>query len=442
MRDAERLLRWGATAAAIVAVVLLCVSFVRLVRSAPFTDFEAYYHAAVTLRDGGRLYERALAWREAGYLWALVPPGQGPEGVPYVYAPAFAFAMLPLTTLSFRVASIVWCALVLACLVGTAYLLAALLFPASRLGRPATALVLAALASLYQPVRAGLWAGQADTVVLLLLVLALASFCAGRDTRSGIWLGLAMAIKPTLGFLVLFALWKRAYRMTVVAGALSAGVIGLPLLAMGPDTIADFIDVATYWSSPRFATSLNNQSPYGVLLRLFTTNAYTVPLVELPHLVDVLRYAIGATALIALGWSVTRRRDVPVRRLALEYGLTIVALLLVSPLSEDIHYAYLLVPFAAAAASLGAQPYSRATVALGAALVLVYAYLCLPKLNEAEFFFYAFLEGPVRAPLSLLTGVHLYALFVLAPLTVMILRRQPRSVGAASAPAPTTLAAP
>src|SRR5439155_23959005 len=99
---------------------------------------------------------------------------------------------------------------------------------------------------------------------------------------AALWLALAIAIKPAAGFLILFFFWKRAYRAGMLAGALAAALIAAPFVLLGARAAADGIAVATYWSSPTFAVSPIHQAPYGLLLRLFTPNVFTVPVVDAP----------------------------------------------------------------------------------------------------------------------------------------------------------------
>jgi hypothetical protein len=181
--------------------------------------------------------------------------------------------------------------------------------------------------------------------------------------------------------------------------------------------------VGQYFGLGPFAVTPNNQSPFGLALRLFTINPYTVPIAELPQLVPAIRWAVAGLALLLLARTISRSRGVKLHRLALEYGLAIVGMLFVSPLSEDIHYVYLLIPMAAIAASVVWGPAgSRERLGIAAALAACYTYLSLPGLNGAMFAFYEYHQGPVPLPKALLTGLHLYGLCGLAVLTFVTIR--------------------
>jgi hypothetical protein len=333
----------------------------------------------------------------------------------------------------------------LGCLVGTAYVLVRLLFPFQPRHRWLAALALSSAFSVFQPVRAGIWAGQADFIVLLLLALAMSAFVGRHDRRAGLWLGLAAAIKPTVGFIVLFYVWKGAYRAALTASILPITLLILPTALLGPGVLVDFIAVARYWSSPTYGVSPVNQSPYSLLLRLFTPNPFTAPVADLPALPGILHIAVVLATLVALAALVARSRASSIHQSSLEYGFVCVATLLVSPLSEDHHYSILVLPFAAMAAiavstalqparamagrlgACGALPpnqvlaFSGRLAALSFGAALTYAFFSLPALHPLKMAFYAFYEGPVAAPKSLLTGVHVYGLTSAAIVTAFTL---------------------
>jgi hypothetical protein len=422
----------AALTVAIIAAVILALMVVRAM-GATRGDFEAYYSGAWAIRENTALYDRALAWRDAGF--AVKYPGPEPvSGSPYVYPPMFAAALVPFSFLSLEVAGLIWLGIGLGCLLGTAYVLIGLLFPSlAAWVRVPAVLGLGGLIALYQPARSILFTGQGDALLLFLMALALAAFTHRRDARAGSWIALAIAIKPTAGFLILFLLWKRAYRAAIVATGLSAALVLAPFVVLGADVAADAYAAAQYWSSAAFGVSPVNQSPYGLLLRLLTPNAYTVPIADAPLSVFVLRILVIAGTFGLLAASVGRSRAVPPSRIALEFGMMIIGMLLAGPLSEDNHYLYLVIPFVATAAILLVRRALPGRPALAAGFAAVLAYLSLPTLNALDNAFYAYYIAPVTWPLSLLTGMHVYGLIALAILVLLVARREAREARGSSA---------
>jgi hypothetical protein len=396
-------------------LVVLVSLFGRAVQL-PRGDFEAYYAGASALRSGERLYADALTWRDAGYSTMFPGPKPIPNS-PYVYPPALAVALLPLSFLSLHVAGLVWLGLIAVSILTTAFLCARYILPIPRSYLVPTTVCLAALAVLFQPIRTVLSTGQIDSILLLLLTASFVAL-AKRSGWAGVWLAVAVAIKPTLGVLLLFLLWKRAYR-PAAAFVVTSAVLLVPWLLVGWNGILDYVAVAQYWSSPAFGATPVNQAPYGFFLRLFTVNAFTVPLVDSPLIAKVLQFAVIGGVVAALALSVRRAADVPTRRLGLEYGLAVVATLLTGTLSEDNHFTYLVLPMLAALGALLAGRWTRLNVALIAALVLVTLYLSLPGLTAIDLANFEYWQGPVRGLKVFMTGAHLYGLVVLGALVLL-----------------------
>jgi hypothetical protein len=426
---APRLAPWVPTLMAVVGSVLLLGMFIRTFQTQPFVDFAAYFRTIGDFRAGGHLYDQALAWRDAGY--AINLPGndsQNADGLPFVYPPTFALAMVPLTLLPFQVALFGWFALIAGSLIGTAHVLLRLLVPLERRSHMAAVVATTGLLVLFQPIRGILATGNVDTLILFLLTLTLADYRSGKTVRAGVWLALAGLIKPTVGFILVFLVLKRAWRALVACGMVGTVLLGISAAVIGLSQTLDFVSVASYWSSPTFAVSPVNQAPYGLLLRLFTQNPYTVPLLDAPVLATLLRVLVIGGVLLTLAFTIKRSSQVPPRKLALEYGLVLIGMLLASPLSEDIHYTYLAIPMIALAAAAWATWPSRAARIVAAGLAIVYVYLSLPMLHAAKMAFYAFYEAPVAAPRLFLTGAHLYGLMVLAIVALVAVRLRERTL--------------
>ena len=108
---------WAMPVVAVIAAILLAM-YARAATGRPI-DFGAYYGAALDLRAGQSPYQNALAWKAAGH--ATGSPDPPPtSSISYVYPPALALAILPLTALSLQAASVTWLAILFGCVLGTA----------------------------------------------------------------------------------------------------------------------------------------------------------------------------------------------------------------------------------------------------------------------------------------------------------------------------------
>lgn len=196
-----------------------------------------------------------------------------------------------------------------------------------------------------------LWLGQADMLMAALAVVACALWLR-RNPWAPAVLGLAVAIKPTLALILVVWVWFGDWRNAVRAAVLTAAFILIPFGFLGLGALGDYVTFFTRWNAFHANAEFINQSPYGMLQRAFAPNPYTRPLVSAAWVVTPLR------ALVLAGLAVWWVRTVPRGRpgsATLGMGACLLALpliLLVSPLSEDIHYC-LLIPTLIAFAWLG-----------------------------------------------------------------------------------------
>ncbi|MGO8685593.1 MAG: glycosyltransferase family 87 protein [Candidatus Dormibacteria bacterium] len=302
-----------------------------------WVDFRSFYQAGLDVRAGRDPYLGAIS-----FIHAYVPAGNGTywTTVAYVYAPFFALLMVPLTFLSHYAALTTWDVLNVVLLVVAVY--AALRAAGLRPGW-GTLLLLAALSAVTLPVHREWDLGQTDVFLMALLCTALWARSAGRGLLGGLLLGAACAVKPELLLLALLLLWRRDFRFGL-ATVVSALVLGLaPFLLLGQRAWSNFWTAWGFWAN-QYVAFVHNESPKGVLARLFTINPAGHPLVVAPSAVTAL-WLVVAVVVVGLTVAVTSAR--PLRRDSLsllEVGLAVEAIMLVSPLTERPYFLFLLVP--------------------------------------------------------------------------------------------------
>jgi hypothetical protein len=170
-------------------------------------SLEPHLQLANQLLDGVRVYDPPPLF---GTWW---PPG--------------ALALLAPFALVARAS--LWLAKALFGLVGVACLVWTLArAPAGRWG--ATALALAAVCG---PLQKDFETLNLNVVLLALIVATWRDLDAGRDTRAGVWLGLATALKTFPALLVVYAAYRRRWRAAAGAAALAAAVTLVPLAPRG-----------------------------------------------------------------------------------------------------------------------------------------------------------------------------------------------------------------
>ncbi len=218
-RDWRQILTLVITAGAIASSLSAVYQFIVLPLSGaftgPFEDFSAYAQAAHAVAAGTSPYA------------SFDPSTIVMSG--FDYPPFAAVVLRPLAALPAHWEQIVWLWVALAALVGGAVITARALLPVewprARIG------VLGALT--FPPATYNLWHGQMNTVIFLLLALAVSDYLGGHRTRCGAILGIAAGIKLA-PIVLLFVLARRGWWRGVFAGiAAGAATLAAGLLALG-----------------------------------------------------------------------------------------------------------------------------------------------------------------------------------------------------------------
>jgi hypothetical protein len=241
-------------------------------------------------------------------------------------------------------------------------------------GRPfaAWAMVVAVILSL-RPIMSDLQHGNVNLFLLFVVVAALTAFNRGRDLLCGILLALAIACKVTPALFLPYFLWKRAWK------ALAGSVIGLALFLWPGALPAMFLGyeynqrllvswyedmVEPYVVAGKVTSEHNNQSLPGLVARLAThspsfsvyiDNEYTPT--HYDNLMDIgpvaaRRLVQGGMALFVLlvVWTCRTPISPPLRRenwrLAAEFAIITLGMLLFSERTWKHHYVTLVLPIA------------------------------------------------------------------------------------------------
>ncbi|MEV0268295.1 glycosyltransferase 87 family protein [Hamadaea sp. NPDC050747] len=211
-------------------------------------DFSVYMWGGQAVADDARLYtEQALAH------W-------------FTYSPFAALVFAPWSVLPLTLGRLLWQLLSVAAFAGGCAVVMRLA------GRPVTRLSLAtavAAGLLLEPVYHSLF--QAQINLLLFGMILLDVWLVSRGRSGGVWIGIAAAIKLTPAIFIVFLLAAGRTRaaVTAVVTFVSCGLLGL-LVAPEASRL--------YWLHLFFDTSrvgapyISNQSPYGMLRRLFTND--------------------------------------------------------------------------------------------------------------------------------------------------------------------------
>lgn len=262
------------------------------------------------------------------------------------HPPTMTLLVLGLARLEYASAFRIWSWLGLAFLAGSVYMVLRGLQPglsrAATLG--ATALLSVALTSSF-PVERQFELGNVHMLLLLLVTGAWAAERSGRPGWAGVLIGVATAAKLYPGFLVLYFVVARRWR-AVAGAALGFGVLTAATAAvLGPGVYVEFVEkampeVATYRSDAM------NASVAALWHKLFNAGPRD-QFVELAH-APIVAWGLIALCCLSLVWAclrMTRGEKAPPRA-DLAFGLAVITMLLVSPVTWPHGQCLLLVPVA------------------------------------------------------------------------------------------------
>lgn len=300
------------------------------------TDFYKFYLSGERLQQGLSMYWEPLPRLSLGDPCFVDAQGHANDMVAFTDAclhpnlnpPFFAVLAWPLAYLDYATAWAVWSAASVACgLLGAACLVQTY---ARHKTERAWRLPLACLALFaYFPTYVSLTYGQTTLFVLLLLVLGWRSLRQGSDVRAGVWLGLAVSLKPFVALALLamlFAGYLRAFRAAFVTCALAAA---MGLILVGWDDHQDYLRIAgdVTWLAASW-----NASFAGYFSRIFG-GSENVPWLQASMLAKLFSVLSSAAVLMAIGVLLHRTQKwVRGERVDILFALVVPAMLLISPL--------------------------------------------------------------------------------------------------------------
>jgi hypothetical protein len=282
-----------------------------------------------------------------GQLFNIPTPNEGPA---YSFHPPTTIPFfLPLAPLPYAVAFTIWDLLQLGCL----WLIVDL--TARALGRPlslpigaAAALALIAI----WPIRESVVEGQLNIPVAAGIVGCWYALGSDRRGLAGVALALAVALKPLAGLFVLWALWRREWRLLFWAGV-TVAVIGLVGVALaGVQGTLDYVTKAYPMHADLWPGYQDNASPQGYFTRLFGPSEWRprppYPTPGLSRALTLASWALSVGLLFwRIGWADPNRE-----RLNREFAALGATMLLVTPIIWPHYYAVLIAPVGVLVADL------------------------------------------------------------------------------------------
>jgi Glycosyltransferase family 87 len=317
--------------------LLWVVVFAHLVRFTyrlppTFSDFNHFYVAALSFRLGSDAYvakyeERA---RSLGLDIGFINISNQP--------PTFVLCFELLTRLGPRAAYWTWIGFSLA---SFAFALALLLSAETSLA-PRQMLLLCALTMLYPPLFENFYFGNTQTVILLLIVVAMLCLRRKWDSRAGFSFATATSLKA-YPWILAFYLVCRCQWLTLLWMAGGGTLIGgLTLLGLGWARVFSFFGTWGFTNSRRLLERFDNVSLNAAVSRVFWFHA-SAPLTPDVEVIRKVTAVAAELAVFALTVAATAGAGPERRWRAL--SLWLVAMILLSPSSRFHYLVVLIVPF-------------------------------------------------------------------------------------------------
>ena len=362
------------------ATILVASPIVHGLRGLPSNDFGTYYAAGLRARTGLPLY--------------LEDDPRNRLTAPALVALAFA----PFSLVSLEKAYWIWFVINVTALFGCFYLslkIARRMFKAADLG---VALITFLLLSRF--ILNHLQRGQVNLPVFFLVLLALHWFESGKRTISGVFLGLATAIKIFPVFFLCYWIRKREW---LSASVMTLSLVVFSLLPACWFGIGAYGACSTLWLrqvgvraalgnlpvdffSPHPPYNLQNQSLFAAVIRLFSkgdaTGNHGVNVFALEN--PGLQILVLSVVVLFIAYTLVRGAQVDSEIRVVEYALICILMLLCIPLVWKANFVLLIFPYVVLLAAVKANVWAKGIfVTLAAATTLHYAPKLLPQgLND------------------------------------------------------------
>lgn len=303
-------------------LVLLIQTFNRAYRDTGY-DLTSYLASAQAVLNGDNPYETGSPFN-------------------YSYPMFFAFLLIPLSVLPQWLSNFIWYLINLVSLFASFAVFVKLSSRGLKTdwGAHLYAPITAILLIMTPVIQNNLLNGQANFVVLLFCALFLQSHFEGRVFRASFFLALAVAIKLVPLALFLFLLVRRSYRTLALSALLAIGFCLLPVVTLGDNLFDYYGDYIRGFIFGNFTGNPPDQEIY------FTLHGFLAQI--WPVLSSFPGSKIASALVVALAVAVVdllslrRNRDLAGLWTCHFY---LIAILLISPMSEIHHLAFLLPAF-------------------------------------------------------------------------------------------------
>jgi hypothetical protein len=385
-------------------------------------DFKQILGGSQNILDGKGLYQHALAYGQSTTFKEFIAD----DAPTYPFNPSVAVLAIPLLKIGTENAVRFWKLLNLILIVASAYLATIMFTQATDIKKWASFILMFVIFISGGQIQHALMLGQLDISIVFLLLLSFLLYKKQYYILAGLPIGLAIVFQGLIAAMVIFFIWKRAWKTVWVTLGFAGVITAFSFFVVGWKQLPDSLEVYRSWATGAMLDVPFNQSVRGLLIRAFSTNIYIQPIANLPWLTTLLSILIPAIAGIA--WILLvryRREDQQDEQYGyIEYSFTLLVALLFSPLLDDLHFVWLLLPASAILLFFLNRPLSPRNIFFLVLTFIVVLYLGYPGLNSKIYEGYRELldTGVLVSRNNLLyTGLYTYGLIALNLIAFLIL---------------------
>jgi hypothetical protein len=164
--------------------------------------------------------------------------------------------------------------------------------------------LVAGVVSLGRVVRMDLHHGQVNGLILLLLAGGILLRSQNRIVLASLLFAVMMSLKPFMGLVMIYFALRGDWRMVRWGLGMGAAVFLASFLPTWPnmaEAANGWREAMNHFTHPPFITKPDNQSAYGLFLRMFTETHYAKPWVNAPDLVPAfMAVSVTVAAILAI----------------------------------------------------------------------------------------------------------------------------------------------
>jgi hypothetical protein len=343
-----RTLFWGL--AVLLAALVFGPQLVRSFRPADgdLLDFCQEWLSVKNYRAGLPVYSDQT---EALFRHTGLTPAPGHPMLPWnAHPPASILLALPFGSLGYEDAQFAWNLATLPLFVVSLVLV----FRELRIPYPPQAILpTLALGLICYPLFTQIAQGQLNFVLVFLITVAWAADRRGYSGWAGAAVGAAAAVKLFPAFLFLYFVCTRRWRAVVAGGVVFLALNGAALALFGVEAFRTYVTEVVP-SVSGYVTDRRNASLTGFWLRMLTPEARVNALADAPLAGRIIANVLGVAITAVTAWVCWRAADTGRRDRA--FAATVLAMLLVSPITWPHYFVLLPVPLAVLWTRLPAGP--------------------------------------------------------------------------------------